>query len=318
MLSDWQWQTLLAAAVDAAVGDPERLPHPVRWIGGLAVELEALSRRLFGKRERAAGTAATIAVYLAVLALAGLGLFVARAAGPFPAFLAETALIYYSLAARDLLDHAWRVYAALASGDLDAARKAVARIVGRDTAGLDATGVAAAATESVAESLADGVICPLFWAALLGPLGAVFYRTVNTLDSMFGHRDRRYREFGALAARADDVVGCLPARASALLLCAAGRLRRREIGGRAWSVWRRDHAKHASPNAGHPESAMAGLLGVELGGPVSYAGEAHDRPVLGIPGRKPAPADIPAALGHCGIAYLIALGVIAILSRLHF
>lgn len=307
------WQILAAALVDAVIGDPEAWSHPVRWIGALADRLERWTRFAFRGNAGAAGVMATLTVYIVAVASAWFFSAVLGAVNQPLGFLAGTALIYYSLAARDLLDHVFAVYRPLADNDLAAARKAAGRIVGRDTDRLDASGIAKAATESVAESLADGVVGPLFWAAILGPAGAFLYRAVNTLDSMFGHRDERYREFGALAARVDDAAGYLPARLSALLLCVAG-----FAGGRmerAWRVWRRDHNRHASPNAGHPESAMAGLLGVELGGPVSYGGVPHGRPVLGRPGRAPAPADILSALGYSGVAYAIALALLSIFAH---
>lgn len=192
---------------------------------------------------------------------------------------------------------------ALAAGDLPAARLAVGRIVGRDTADLDEAGIARAAIESLAESFCDGVVAPLFWLLLLGLPGLWAYKAVNTADSLIGHIEPPYRDFGWAAARLDDLLNLLPARLSALLLCLAGR------GG--WRILRRDHARHASPNAGWPEAAMAGVLRVRLGGPVSYEGQWHAKPWIGDGGAPDLAAMRRAAkvyLRACGLLWIIALG----------
>jgi adenosylcobinamide-phosphate synthase len=212
---------------------------------------------------------------------------------PWAADAVAIVAIYTTVAARDLARHSMAVYRPLAGGDLAAAREAVGMIVGRDTGGLDAAGVARAAVESVAESTVDGVTAPLFYAMVAGPAGAMVYRAINTLDSMFGHKSERYLHFGCAAARIDDVANYIPARLTAPLiaLAAAGRGRC----GRSLRILWRDGRKHESPNSGLAEAAMAGALGVELGGTNYYQGEALAKPTIGD-------AESPLAAGHIGRA----------------
>jgi adenosylcobinamide-phosphate synthase len=197
------------------------------------------------------------------------------------------------------------VAAALEAGDLPAARHAVGMIVGRDTAPLDQAGVARAAIESLAESFCDGVVAPLFWLLLLGLPGLWIYKAINTADSMIGHREERWRMFGWAAARTDDVANVVPARLAGLVLCA--------VGGGGWATLRRDARKHASPNAGWPEAAMAGLLGVRLAGPIAYDGAMHDKPWIGDGRTTADAADIRRALSVyrrvCAVLWIVAGGV---------
>jgi len=199
-----------------------------------------------------------------------------------------------TLAARDLWDHVRAVDVPLQAGDPPAARKAVAMIVGRDTAELSESEVARATVETVAESTADGVIAPLLYLAIGGAPLALAYKAVNTMDSMIGHSDERYTDFGWASARLDDLINWIPARIAAVLLIfgaglTTGQLERVHNG---WRVFRRDGSKHPSPNSGRPEAAMAGILGVKLGGINFYDGIAQDRPVLGQEGRGAEPRDI--------------------------
>jgi len=272
-------QILAATALDLVLGDPRWLPHPVRGIGWLASRLEGLARRGLGPTRLAGLLTALFVVALAGLAAWGL-MRAAAQIDPWAAEIVAVLVIYTTIAPCDLARHSRRVFRALADGDLATARLAVANIVGRDVARLDASGVARAAVESVAESTVDGVTAPLFYAFLAGPVGAVVYRAVNTLDSMFGHRDDRYRDFGWAAARIDDVANYVPARLTAPLLCLAALV----LGQRPLAALRiliRDGRKHPSPNAGLTEAAMAGALGVQLGGRVWYDGEPIDKPTIG-------------------------------------
>ncbi|HKY81621.1 MAG TPA: CobD/CbiB family cobalamin biosynthesis protein, partial [Sphingobium sp.] len=194
-----------------------------------------------------------------------------------------------ALAQRSLFDHVMPVARALSTGDLTAARDAVARIVGRDTDALDGAGVARAGIESLAESFCDGVVAPLFWL-LIGGLGGIWaYKAINTADSLIGHREEPFGPFGWAAARCDDLLNWVPARLSGLLLCMAG--------GRGWRVLWRDHGNHASPNAGWPEAAMAGALRVRVAGPIWYDGVRSDKPWIGGEGRDPGARDVRRALG---------------------
>jgi adenosylcobinamide-phosphate synthase len=282
-------QILIAAGLDLALGDPRWLPHPVRGIGWLALRLEAWTRRWLGDT-RTAGAVAVLTTYAAAGGAAWAVIRGAAAVHPLAADAASIAVIYTTIAARDLAGHSMAVFHALSVRDLAEARRRVGAIVGRDTDRLDEAGVVRAAVESVAESTVDGVTAPLFYAALAGPVGAMVYRAINTLDSMFGHRDERYCRFGWAAARLDDLANYLPARCTAPLVCVAAFLLRQSPAG-ALRMLLRDGRKHASPNAGLTEAAMAGALGVELGGVTYYDGQPLDKPTIGE-------ATVPLAAGH--------------------
>lgn len=300
------WLVLAALAVEALVGYPlwlhRRVPHPVVWLGGMLSALEArwndegdtpVRRRWLG--------VATLALVAGFAALAGLVVEIL----PLPEFLAFGVLILagtLGLAQRSLHDHVAAVARPLAAGDLAAARTAVGMIVGRDTEALDGGGVATAALESLAESFNDGVVAPAFWFLVGGLPGLFVYKAVNTADSVIGHMEPRWRDFGRAAAKTDDVMNWIPARIAGALIALAG--------GRGWATMRRDARKHASPNAGWPEAAMAGALRVRLGGPVAYDGVMTDRPVFGD-GPIPVAADLPRGLSAyvraCGLLWLALL-----------
>lgn len=207
------------------------------------------------------------------------------------------ALASTTLAARDLWDHVRAVDDPLQAGDLPAAREAVAMIVGRDTAKLSESEVARATVETVAESAADGVIAPLLYLAIGGAPLALAYKAVNTLDSMIGHRDEHYADLGWASARLDDLVNWIPARISAVLLLLGAGLITQQVERirNGWRVFKRDGSLHPSPNSGRPEAAMAGILGIRLGGTNFYDGIAQDRPILGMEGRSAEPRDITLA-----------------------
>jgi adenosylcobinamide-phosphate synthase len=229
--------------------------------------------------------------------------------------LASIGLAWTTLAGRDLWDHVRAVDNFLQTGDLPAAREAVSMIVGRDTAKLPESEVARATVETVAESAADGVITPLFYLTVGGAPLALAYKAVNTLDSMVGHRNERYGDFGWASARLDDLVNWIPSRIAAVLLILGAVLTTRQLGrGRnSWRVLRRDGGKHPSPNSGRPEAAMAGILGVRLGGTNFYDGIAQDRPILGQEGRDVGPDDIALAVkvmvAACALGVFLATGV---------
>lgn len=285
---------LAAFCLDLCIGDPRWLPHPVRGMGRAIGKLEGLLRRSFPATpggERAAGAVLAAALPLGSF---GAGWAVLRLCGtvsPWLALLAEIFLCSQCLAARDLKQESMAVYRELMKGDLPAARQAVGRIVGRDTAALTAEGVTKAAVETVAENASDGETAPLFWMAIGGAPLALAYKAVNTMDSMVGYRNERYRYFGTAAARLDDVVNWLPARLSALLMVALAPLAGLDPEG-AWRIWRRDRKKHKSPNSAQTEAAMAGALGVQLAGDAYYFGELHHKPTLGDDSRPVEPEDI--------------------------
>ncbi len=286
-------QVLLALLLDQLLGDPAWLPHPVRWIGRLATRLEALLRPRVPSLRWAGVLAVVLTVGMACALVWGL-LQGAVWLHPMAADMLGIWVMYTTVAARDLVRHSQRVYAPLAGGNLPEARRRVACIVGRDTEGLDEAGIVRAAVETVAESTVDGVTAPLFYALIGGPVGAMAYRTINTLDSTFGYRNERYLQFGWAAARLDDLANWLPARLTAPLMVLAAALSGRSAG-RAWRTFRRDGRKHESPNAGLVEATMAGALNVQLGGTNLYEGEPLEKPVLGDPGEPLRPAHIQAA-----------------------
>lgn len=286
-----EYQILLAVLLDLALGDPRWLPHPVRAIGWLAHRAESAARRLI-HAPRLAGAAAAVSVYSCAGGAAWGALYLAGRLHPAAADAVSVLLIYTTIAARDLAHHSMVVFQALAEGDLAEARRRVSAIVGRDTDRLDEAGVARAAVESVAESTVDGVTAPLLFAILGGPVAAIVYRAINTLDSMYGHLDERYREFGWAAAKLDDLANYLPARLTAPLVCVAALLLCQRPG-LAWRMLRRDGRKHASPNSGLSEAAMAGALGVQLGGVTYYDGQPLEKPTIGEPRVQLAAQHIP-------------------------
>lgn len=272
-------QILAACGLDLLAGDPRWLPHPVRGIAWLAVRGEKITRAAIPSA-RAAGVVTALVVY-GIAGGAAWGLIrLAGMAHPIAGDVAAIIIIYTTIAARDLAKHSMAVYRPLARGDLPAARKSVSMIVGRDTEDLDEAGIARAAVESVAESTVDGVTAPIFWAVVFGPVGAIVYRAINTLDSTFGFKDQRYLQFGWASARIDDLANWIPARLTAPLVALAALLLRQRPAGALRVTWR-DARKHDSPNAGFAEAAMAGALGVQLGGTNVYGGEAMTKPTIG-------------------------------------
>jgi adenosylcobinamide-phosphate synthase len=274
-----EYQILMAVVVDLVLGDPRWLPHPVRGIGRLAIGFETLSRRVLGGT-RIAGLVATISTYAVVGVAAWGAIQLAAAIHPLAADLVSILIIYTTIAARDLAHHGLAVFRPLVAGNLVEARRCVGAIVGRDTDQLDEAGVIRAAIESVAESTVDGVTAPLCFAVVAGPVGAMVYRAINTLDSMFGHHDERYCRFGWAAARIDDWANYIPARCTAPLVCIAAFLLRMRPG-LALRTLLRDGRNHTSPNAGLTEAAMAGAIGVQLGGVNYYDGQPLSKPTLG-------------------------------------
>ena len=307
---------LAALAIEARFGWPPalyaRIGHPVGGFARLIGWCEARWNTGAPARRRLLGVA-TIVILVAVAAGVGwvLQMMAERIAGRW-AWVLVALLAVPGLAQRSLHDHVRAVADPLAAGDLPAARAAVARIVGRDTKTLDEAGVSRAAIESLAESFCDGVVAPLFWLLLLGLPGLWAYKAVNTADSLIGHREARWRDFGWAAARLDDVANLVPARLAGLLVCLAGG---RALGPRAgFAAMRRDARRHASPNAGWPEAAMAGVLGVRLGGEVAYDGVWHDKPWIGDGRAEARAADVTRALDvyrHACLGLWLIAGLVA-------
>jgi adenosylcobinamide-phosphate synthase len=290
---------LAALAIEAGAGYPEglyaRIGHPVTWIGAL---IDALDRRLNRDAEpfalrRARGVAALLLLMTAALAA---GLAIEAATDALPLGWALQALLASSLLAQKSLDaHVAAVARALTHG-LGEGRREVGKIVGRDVARLDDAGVARAAIESLAENFSDGVVAPALFLACFGLPGALLYKAVNTADSMIGHRSARYLAFGWAAARCDDLFNLVPARLAALLIALAARIAPGAKARAALVTALRDARRHASPNAGWPEAAMAGALGLTLGGPRAYHGETLAGATLGDGRRDATLEDIFRAL----------------------
>lgn len=291
---------LLALLLEGALGYPQRLVdrigHPVIWIGRLISAMDRAwnqAARSFATR-RAAGVAALL-VLVGVAGGVGFALQSALLALPF-GILAVALLGSSLLAQRSLHDHVARVAAAMEQHGLEAGREAVSHIVGRDPLSLDEAGVARAAIESLAENFSDGVVAPAFWMAVAGLPGAAIYKAVNTADSMIGHRTPRHEAFGWASARCDDVINLPASRLSGLAIVAASAFLPGMDARAAWRALRRDAKQHRSPNAGWPEAAMAGALGLALAGPRHYGGVLVQDALMGNGRREAGAADIRAAL----------------------
>jgi adenosylcobinamide-phosphate synthase len=276
-----EYQIIIAMLLDLAFGDPRWMPHPVRLIGRLIEVLEGPARRAIPD-VRLAGSLTALAVILAAALATGALIGVAGWLHPRLGDAVSILLLYTTLAARDLADHSNGVYRALARFDLAEARRLVSWLVGRDTERLTEPEVVRAAVESVAENTVDGIIAPLFFAALGGPVAAMAYKAASTLDSMIGYRNERYIDFGRTAARIDDGANWLPARLAAPIIAAAAAVTGQRAS-EAWRIARRDGRKHMSPNAGIAEAAFAGALGVRLGGVMQRRGRPVDLPEIGDP-----------------------------------
>ena len=310
----------LALLIELMLGYPDWLVrsigHPVTWMGRL---IEALDHKLNHEkdsptRRQSAGAIAIVAL----IAVAGLVAYALEHNLPRLPFglLVLAVLASTLLAQRSLYAHVARVAAALEQDGLEAGRKAVAQIVGRDPEALDESGVARAAIESLAENFSDGVVAPAFWMSVAGLPGAAIYKAINTADSMIGHRTPRHADFGIAAARLDDLVNLPASRLAAVLIVAAAWFADRTSAANAWRAVQRDAPHHRSPNAGYPEGAMGGALGLALAGPRRYGGVLVDDATMGAGQRDATAADIRAALAlyRSADALLIAIaGLVAIL-----
>jgi adenosylcobinamide-phosphate synthase len=316
--------TFLALLIELLVGYPDWLVraigHPATWTGRLIGALDAAWNRPGADPEtrRALGVLCVLVLIL-VAGAASWALQRGLLALPF-GVVALAVLASSLLAQRSLYVHVARVADALERDGLAAGRTAVAHIVGRDTAALDQAGVARAAIESLAENFSDGVVAPAFWMAIAGLPGAAVYKAINTADSMIGHRTARHAAFGWAAARLDDLVNLPASRLSALLLVAAAALEDRAAAAAAWRAVRRDAHRHRSPNAGFPEAAIAGALGLALAGPRVYAGVTVEDALMGDGRREATASDLRKALALyrradgilIGMAGLVALLVVMI------
>ena len=267
---------LVAYLLDLLLGDPPSWPHPVKIMG----HISAFWEKVYYRPQVMAGAIFWVVVLGTIATLVLLGVDVLSLLPPWVGAAVFTYLLYACLATRGLHRESQRVEEALAQGDLEEARRLLARIVGRETDRLTQKEIRRAVIETVAENLSDGVVAPMFYCIFLGLPGMLLYKAANTLDSMVGYKNVRYAEFGRVAARVDDALNFLPARLTSLLMVLAAAivgLDARE----AWQIVGRDAQKSSSPNAGWPEAAMAGALGVRLGGPSTYFGVQVKKPFIG-------------------------------------
>lgn len=305
-MSAW-WLPVAALLVDAVAGDPRWLPHPVVLMGRAIRRLESCLRGVAWLGLKAGGVALAVTLVAGSWAAAWGLIRGAALLHPWLGVAAEVWLFSTALAARSLAEHGLAVWRPLMAGELTEARLKLSWIVGRDTERLDPPEIARGAVETVSESTCDGVIAPLFWGLIGGAPLAMAYKAANTLDSMVGHKDVRYLQFGWASARLDDLLNLVPARLSALLLAAAA------LSPRALVTALKDAHRHPSPNSGWPEAAVAGALGVRLGGTNFYDGIPEERPHMGRPLRPLAPADIPRSIRLMYTATLLGVTAGAIL-----
>jgi adenosylcobinamide-phosphate synthase len=270
-----------AFALDAVVGDPQGLPHPIRWMGRAIESWEPVVRRHV-KNEYLAGTFFALSLIIGCWAVTALAVMGAAYIHPAAGVGLEGILIFYSLSARSLSDAGMEIHGLLMDGGVDNARSKLSMIVGRDVTGYGGDDIAQATVETVAENFVDGVLSPLFFAAIGGAPLALAYKMVNTLDSMVGYKNLRYRRFGRAAAWIDDLANFIPARVSVIIICLAAQLLASDQGRPALITAIKEGSHHKSPNAGYPEAAFAGALGVKLNGPNYYGGVLVEKPYLGI------------------------------------
>ena len=307
--------------LDQLFGDPYFLPHPIRGIGWLIAKTEKTLRAGNPQgnpteregAERRQGKLLVVIVLLFTGMLSALILFGAYAMHPGLGVVIEAVMTYQILAARCLQVESSKVWKQLNAGSLEEARKAVSMIVGRDTEHLTEEGVAKAAIETVAENTSDGVIAPMLYTALGGPVLGFLYKAVNTMDSMVGYKNEKYLHFGQFAAKMDDVWNYIPSRISALLMIASAWIFRMDYK-RAWAVWKRDRRKHASPNSAQTEAVCAGALQVQLAGDAYYFGKLYPKETIGDDVRPIEPKDILRAGNLMDGAALLTLLVFGLLK----
>lgn len=305
----------LGFLLDLWLADPGWMPHPVVLMGKCITRLEEVLRRRLPatpKGERAAGCVLAVLLPVGTLVLTGAICLLAGRIHPLLGLAVQTFWCWQALAVKGLAEESKNVYRQLAAEDLPGARRAVARIVGRDTQALTEEGVTKAAVETVAENFSDGVVAPLFYMMIGGAPLALCYKAVNTMDSMIGYKNQRYLQFGRAAAKLDDAANYLPSRLAAVFWIAAAGLTGQDAPN-AWRIWRRDRRNHASPNSAQTESACAGALGVQLAGPAYYFGEYYNKPTIGDAKRPIEPRDILRAnrmlFAGAGLALVLGVGL---------
>jgi adenosylcobinamide-phosphate synthase len=297
------WYSLPAAfLLDLIIGDPTWLPHPIRWMGRVIVELEPRFRKL-PMHDVPSGLLFAATLIFCTWAVTGLLLYTAHLVHPAVSVILEIILIYFAISVRSLETSAMPVYRALKQKQVEAARKRVSQIIGRDVERLTETGIASGAVESVAENLVDGVVSPMVYACIGGAPLAMAFKMVNTLDSMIGYKNETYRSFGKAAARIDDIANYIPARLSVIFIAIAAKILCGEEQ-RAFRTALNEGSNHTSPNAGYSEASFAGALGIKLNGPCYYGKRLVAKPFIGIRYERPTVDDIKRA---CDLMILSAL-----------
>ena len=286
---------LLGFILDTIIGDPYKLPHPIRWIGSFISILEKLCRKI-AKSNTMLMILGAILVFIVIFVSGGITLLVLKLASfnKYAYLIVSSVICYYMLAGKSLKTESMKVYMAFENNDTEGARKAVSMIVGRDTQSLTKEGIIKAAVETVAENSSDGVVAPLIYMLIFGPVGGVVYKAINTMDSMIGYVEEKYFYIGKFAAKLDDVLNYIPARISGILVIISAFILRYDYKN-AFRIFKRDRRKHASPNSAQTESAMAGALGVQLAGDATYFGVVHKKPYIGDKKREIENEDIKRA-----------------------
>jgi len=293
--------------LDLLIGDPQWLPHPVVWFGKAIAACEHKLNR--GHHRKVKGAIVAMILIAFVFALTWLIRYWLLSLSSYLLLLFDAIIIFYCLAGTTLIREVREVFFAL-DRSLEEGRQQVARIVGRDTSELSAQEVRTAALETLAENLSDGVIAPLFWFALLGTPGMLAYKMVNTLDSMIGYKTERYKDFGCWAAHIDDVANYIPARLTALLMVlASGKLNLLAF------VWKNGR-RHASPNSGYPEAALAGILDCRFGGPHYYFGQLFDKPYIGEHERLLTTDDMKKAVRVNRVAEILMILIVSVYEKI--
>ena len=303
------WAVLGGFVLDSIFADPAWLPHPVVFMGKAISRLEKFLRARLPQTpqgELLGGAVLAFTLPVCTFLLTGLVCWAAAKLHPLAGLAVQMFWCGQALAAKGLAQESRNVYSELVKPDLPAARRAVSRIVGRDTENLTAEGVTKAAVETVAENASDGVIAPLLYMLIGGAPLALTYKAINTMDSMVGYKNEKYLYFGRAAAKLDDAANFIPSRLAALLWVAAAAFTGSDAKG-AWRIWRRDRRNHASPNSAQTESACAGALGVQLAGPAYYFGEYYPKPTIGDALRPIEPQDILRANRMMYAASILAL-----------
>lgn len=304
--------------IDLAIGDPPNIPHPVCFIGNLVSKTEKLLRKRFSDKPsslRLAGVLLSMIVIAACAIIPLAILVVAYKMGTGVFFVVQAVMFWQILATKSLETESMKVHAALETGSIEDARYAVSMIVGRDTSTLDKTGVAKAAIETVAENTCDGVIAPIFYCAIGGPVLGFIYKAINTMDSMVAYKNEKYIDFGRASAKLDDFANYLPARISAVFMMLACPICHFDIKN-SFKIWKRDKRKHSSPNSAQTESVCAGALGIQLAGDAIYSGELHKKDFIGDFLRPVENDDIKRANKLTQVSSLLFLMMIVIITVL--